>query len=207
MGHQLALVLVPIALFALFLWWYGGNGAPMDAAEQTRLLATLRQRLQGTPGEPLIEEAQQLLASEDGKEFVMHNCVRYRAKALYPPGSPYGDDPREADRRYGRAMVPHLLRRACVPVFIAKRSGRFIDCEGVPEWHYVAMVRYRSRRDFFAFVLAINAQGADVHKWAAIGQTVIFPVKPIVSLVVVRFTVGALFALVAAAVFVLTRIA
>jgi hypothetical protein len=32
-------------------------------------------------------------------------------------------------------------------------------------------------------------------------------VKPIVSLVVVRFTVGALFALVAAAVFVLTRIA
>ena len=206
MGHQLTLVLAPLALFALFLWWYGGNGTPMDAAEQARLLTTLRQRLQGTPGESLIEEAQQLLASEDGKEFVMHNCVRYRAKALYQPGSPYGDDPREADKRYGRAIVPHLLRRACVPVFIARRSGRFIDCEGVPEWHYVAMVRYRSRRDFFAFVLAINAQGADVHKWAAIEQTVIFPVKPIVSLVVVRFTVAAFLALVAAAVFVLTRI-
>jgi hypothetical protein len=198
-GFKLVIVLVALALFLLFLWWYGGNGAPMDAAEQARLLATLRQRLQGTPGEPLIDEAQQLLASEDGKEFVMHNCVRYRAKALYPPGSPYSDDPREADKRYGRAIVPYLLRRACVPVFIARRSGRFIDCEGVPDWHYVAMVRYRSRRDFFDFALAISDIGADVHKWAAIGQTVIFPVKPIVSLVVVRLTVAALLALAALA--------
>jgi len=203
MGYQLTLVLVPLALFVLFLWWYGGNGAPMDAAEQAQVMATLRQRLQGTSGEPLIEEARQLLASEDGKEFVMHNCVRYRAKALYPPGSPYGDDPREADKRYGRAIVPHLLRRACVPVFIARRSGRFIDCEGVPEWHYVAMVRYRSRRDFFKFALAINDIGADLHKWAAIGQTVVFPVTPIISLVMVRFAVAALIALVAVAVFAL----
>jgi hypothetical protein len=199
MGFKLVIVLAALALFLLFLWWYGGNGAPMDKAEQARLLATLRQRLQGTPGEPLIDEAQQLLASEDGKEFVMHNCVRYRAKALYPPGSPYSDDPREADKRYGRAIVPYLLRRACVPVFIARRSGRFIDCEGVPDWHYVAMVRYRSRRDFFDFALAINDIGADVHKWAAIGQTVIFPVQPIVSLVVVRFTVAALLTLAALA--------
>jgi hypothetical protein len=196
-------VLAALALFALFVWWYGGAGKPMDAAEQAQLLQALGQRLKGTPGESLLHEARELLVSEDGKEFVMHNCVRYRAKALYPPGLPYGDDPREADKRYGRAIIPHLLRRACVPVFIAKRSGRFIDCEGVPDWHYVAMVRYRSRRDFFKFALAINDIGADVHKWAAIGQTVVFPVKPIISLMMVRFTVAALIALAAAAVFAL----
>lgn len=199
MAYQAAVVIGSLALFALFLAWYGGRGAPMDAAEQAQLLESVRQRVQGTPGESFLEEARQLLASEDGKEFVMHNCVRYRAKALYPPGSPYGDDPREADKRYGRAIVPHLLRRACVPVFIARRSGRFIDCEGVPEWNYVAMVRYRSRRDFFSFALAIMASGEDVHKWAAIEKTVIFPVKPLVSLMTVRLTVGALLALVTAA--------
>ena len=125
MAYHAAQVAVAIALFALFVWWWGGNGAPMDAASKARVIDTLRQRLQGTQGESFIEEARQLMASDDGKEFVMHNCVRYRAKALYPPGSHYSDDPREADKRYGKAIIPHLLRRACLPVFIAKRSGRF----------------------------------------------------------------------------------
>ena len=195
MAYHAALVAVAVALFALFFWWYGGRGAPMDATEKSQLMETLRQRLQGTPAEPFLEEARQLMASDDGQEFVMHNCVRYRAKALYPPGSHYSDDPREADKRYGKAIIPHLLRRACFPVFIAKRSGRFIDCDGVPDWHYVAMVRYRSQRDFFNFVLTIGAAGVDVHKWAAIQDTVVFPVKPLVSLITVRLLVAALLAL------------
>ncbi len=199
MAYHAALLGTAIALFAFFAWWYGGNGAPMDAATKDAVVETLRQRLQGTPGESLIDEARQLMASDDGKEFVMHNCVRYRPKALYPPGYHYSDDPREADKRYGKAIIPHLLRRACMPVFIAKRSGRFIDCEGVPDWHYVAMVRYRSQRDFFNFVLAIGAAGVDVHKWAAIQDTVVFPVKPLVNLFTVRLLVGALLALLTAA--------
>jgi len=195
MAYHASLLGAVIALFVFFVWWYGGNGAPMDAATKAGLLETLRQRLQGTPGEGFLDEAQHLLASDDGKEFVMHNCVRYRPKALYPPGYPYSDDPREADKRYGKAIIPYLLRRACLPVFIAKRSGRFIDCEGVPDWHYVAMVRYRSQRDFFNFVLAIGAAGVDVHKWAAIQDTVVFPVKPLVSLITVRLAVAVLLTL------------
>ena len=199
MAYHAILVMVAVALFALFVWWYGGQGAPMDAAEKAQLMETLRQRLQGTPGESFLDEARQLLASDDGKEFVMHNCVRYRAKALYPPGYHYSDDPREADKRYGKAIIPHLLRRACLPVFIAKPSGRFIDCEGVPDWHYVAMVRYRSQRDFFNFALAIGAAGVDVHKWAAIEQTVVFPVKPLVNLITVRLLVAIVLALLTSA--------
>jgi hypothetical protein len=199
MAYHASLVAVAVALFALFVWWYGGNGAPMNADEKAQLSEALRQRLQGTPGESLVDEARQLMASDDGKEFVMHNCVRYRAKALYPPGYHYSDDPREADKRYGKAIIPHLLRRACLPVFIAKRSGRFIDCEGVPDWHYVAMVRYRSQRDFFNFALAIGAAGVDVHKWAAIEQTLVFPVKPLVNLITVRLLVAIVLALLTSA--------
>lgn len=199
MGYHAALIAAALALFALFVWWYGGTGEPMDAAEKAYFLDALRQRLQGTPGESFIDEARQLMATDDGREFVMHNCVRYRSKALYPPGHHYGDDPREADKRYGKAIVPYLLRRACLPLFIARRSGRFVDCPGVPDWHYVAMVRYRSQRDFFKFALAIGDAGVDVHKWAAIEKTVIFPVKPLVSLITVRLLAGVVLGLLTAA--------
>ncbi len=199
MAYHASVVAVAVALYLVFIGWYGGNGRPLRSDEKEQFIAEFRRRLQGTREEGLIDEAQQLMASDDGKEFVMHNCVRYRAKALYPPGHHYGDDPREADKRYGKAIIPHLLRRACLPVFVARRSGRFVDCPGVPDWHYVAMVRYRSQRDFFNFALAIGDSGDDVHKWAAIEQTVIFPVKPIVSFITVRILVAGLLAVVAAA--------
>jgi hypothetical protein len=64
-----------------------------------------------------------LVASDDGKEFVMQNLVRYRPKALYPPGYDYGDDPRAADRRYGKAVIGPLLRHGSLILFVAKRSG------------------------------------------------------------------------------------
>ena len=45
MAYHAALVAVAIALFALFVWWWGGNGAPMDAASKARVIDTLRLRL------------------------------------------------------------------------------------------------------------------------------------------------------------------
>jgi hypothetical protein len=199
MAYHVSVIAIALALYLVFVWWYGGSGRPLGVQEKAQIVAEFRRRVQGKAEEGLIDEAQQLMASDDGKEFVMHNCVRYRPRALYPPGHNYSDDPREADKRYGKAIIPHLLRRACLPVFIARRSGRFIDCPGVPDWHYVAMVRYRSQRDFFNFALAISDSGVDVHKWAAIEQTVVFPVKPIVSFITVRILVGGLLAVVTAA--------
>ena len=82
-----------------------------------------------------------------------------------------------------------------VPVFIARRIGSFIQPDGADHWHYVAMVRYRSRRDFLRFALAIEAGEISMHKWAALEKTHVFPVRPLVSLVLVRCTVGVLLAL------------
>jgi hypothetical protein len=119
------------------------------------------------------------LASDDGKEFVMQNLVRYRAKALYPEGMHFSDDPREADKRYGKSIIGDLLRYGNLLIFIARKSGDFVKPEGADAWHYVAMVRYRSRRDFVRFA-----------KWAAIEKTHVFPVKPLISLVAVRTLVA-----------------
>jgi len=139
-----------------------------------------------------VDDIRQLLASDDGKEFVMQNLVRYRAKALYPEGSTYSDDPREADKRYGKSIIGDLLRYGNLLIFIARKSGDFVKPEGADAWHYVAMVRYRSRRDFVRFAIRANQADKFMHKWAAIEKTHVFPVKPLISLFAVR-TLVALF--------------
>lgn len=156
----------------------------------------------GGPGEhnaQVLSEVRELMASDDGKAFIMQNLVRYRPRALYPPGSPYGDDPREADKRYGKSIMGDLLRHGNLLFFVARRSGNFIVPEGADAWHYVAMVRYRSRRDFLKFARDSNKGDKFMHKWAAIEKTHVFPVKPLISLFAVRtlvalllFSVGAI---------------
>ena len=188
----MTLTLTLTALYIAFLVWYGGNGEPMTPDEISCGLQALQATDTSEHGKAAVEDVRQLLASDDGKEFVMQNLVRYRPKALYPPGYPYGDDPREADKRYGKSIVWPLLRNGNVLLFIARRSGNFFVPEGADDWHYVAMVRYRSRRDFLKFAFEANQADKFVHKWAAIEKTHVFPVKPIVSLISVRLTVGLL---------------
>jgi hypothetical protein len=189
------MAMVWAVLYLAFLLWYGGRGQALTASETEDFLARLAQRAQGPEAQRLLGEVRDLVAQDDGREFVMQNLARYRPRALYPPGHAFGDDPREADKRYGRAIVPHLLRNGSVPVFIARRIGSFIQPDGADHWHYVAMVRYRSRRDFLRFALAIEAGEISMHKWAALEKTHVFPVRPLVSLVFVRCTVGVLLAL------------
>lgn len=183
-----------LTLYGLFLLWYGGRGRPLTGAEIETFMVQLAARTQGTPGEVGLAEVRQLLASDDGREFVMQNLVRYRAKAQYPPGYDFSDDARAADKRYGQALLPHLVRYGNLVLFVARCSGRFITPEGADDWHYVAMVRYRSRRDFVRFALASAQRDIFVHKWAAIEKTHVFPVQPIVSLFFVRASVALLLA-------------
>ena len=195
--HLLAIALPLVLLYVAFWLWYGGNGQRMSPEEIEEALNQLRSSDLGHDNAAEVEEVRQLLASDDGKEFVMQNLVRYRAKALYPEGTNYSDDPREADKRYGKSIIGALLRYGNVVSFIARKSGDFVRPEGADAWHYVAMVRYRSRRDFVRFAIRANQADKFMHKWAAIAKTHVFPVKPLISLFAVRtlvalslFTIG-----------------
>jgi hypothetical protein len=88
---------------------------------------------------------------------------------------------------------------------LARRSGSFIEPVGADVWHYVAMVRYRSRRDFLRFAVSIARKDVAVHKWAALEKTHVFPVGPLVSLIFVRGAVAALLALVGMALYWIVR--
>lgn len=188
------LVLVTVAYLAFHLW-YGGRGKPLSAAEVEHYLKALGERVRNSDDQSLLEDVRRLVAHDDGREFVMQNLARYRSKAMYPAGQSFDDDPRAADRRYGRAIIAPLLRFGNVPIFIAPRIGSFIQPPGADDWHYVAMVRYRSRRDFLRFALAIEREDITVHKWAALEKTQVFPVRPLVSLVFVRAAVALALAL------------
>ena len=198
---SLIFALLALAGLYLLLWsWYGGRGKPLLPREVDGYIEELGRRTQGhhepAQAKVLLEQVRALLASDDGNEFIMQNLVRYRSVAQYPPGYNFGTDPREADRRYGRAIVWPLLRRGSLPVFIARRASVFLQPDGADDWHYVAMVRYRSRRDFVLFVLDIEQGDIAVHKWAAIEKTHVFPVKPVLSLFLLRTLVATPFVIV-----------
>lgn len=191
----LLLVVTLAAIYALFLLWYGGSAKPLRQDEIDRFMNAFGSGYREADEQAAIDDMRALLANDDGREFVMHNLVRHRPKALYPPGLGFGDDARAADQRYGKAIVWPLLRFGNLPIFIARRCGDFIEPEGADRWHYVALVRYRSRRDFLRFVAETDSRDIFIHKWAAIEKTHVFPVRPIVSLVFVRGAVAALLAL------------
>jgi hypothetical protein len=182
-------LLMVIAILGLFLWWYGGRTRPLTAAEIARFFDLMVARGVDRNDPELFESLQRILASDDGREFVMVNLIRYRDKAAYPPGSSYGDSAIEADRRYARAFFPYLLRYGNVPLFISRRAGSFIEPPNLPSWQVVALIRYRSRRDFVRTATAVADKNVMVHKWAAIETTHVFPVKPVFSFIAVRWTV------------------
>lgn len=194
---QSLFVLAWVLLYVAFLRWWGGSARPLSAQETAEGIRQLRTVASGPDSLAHLDEVQQLLAQDNGREFVMFNAVRYRSKALYPEPHPpeWGDDPREADKRYGKAIMGPLIKRACLPFFIARKAGQFVNDAHAPDWHYVALVRYRSKRDFLRFALEIESKSISVHKWAAIEQTHIFPVQPLISLFFVRLCVGAVWAL------------
>ena len=92
----------------------------MSRDEIEWLLAPLRERAQDHAGQSLLADVECLVAHDDGREFVLHNVIRYRKKALYPPGYDYGDSATDADRRYHKAVAPYLLRYGNMPVFVAR---------------------------------------------------------------------------------------
>ena len=189
--------------YGAFLFWYGGRSKPLSESETETLLAEIKQRAgkKDHDDEPhLIRQFRELAKNDDGREYYMVNLIKFRKKALYPAGSAFGDDPLEANDRYNRAIIPQLLKHGAHPVLAGNVIGRFIHPDGADDWAQVGIVRYRSRRDMLKMAVEMAGTGADIHKWAALEKTQVFPIKPFFSLAVVRVAVAVfLFAILALA--------
>lgn len=184
-------VVVFILIYAAFLGWYGGRGKPLSPAEVEALIAEMQERAgkEEQPGDDSVAaHFRNLARSDDGREFYMVNLLKFREKALYPPDSPYDDDAMAANDRYNRAIIPLLLKHGSLPVFASVVQGHFIHPHSASDWDQVAMVRYRSRRDMLKMAVEMAGKGVDIHKWAALEKTHVFPVRPVINLIFIRAT-------------------
>ncbi len=190
--------------------WYGGSGQPVSPNEAAAYRAELQANAKSRDrdfSDP-IKYMDRLIKDDDGNEFIMVNLIRYREKAQYPATSPWANetDPMLADNRYGAGVVPLLLKRGSLPIFISTVAGEFINETSQEEWDTVAMVRYRSVRDMAEMMIEMSATDLADHKWAAIEQTHVFPVKPKINLASLRLIVGICLLLFAVAVSYLVKL-
>jgi len=183
-----------VILYGAFLIWYGGRGKPLSQTEVDTFLVEVCKRAgkeeKTETDTQLLQELCELAKNDDGREYYMVNLLKFRKKALYPEGSPFGDDPMAANNRYNLFIMPQLLKYGGHPVFASKVMGRFIHPENADDWDQVAMVRYRSRRDMLKMVAGAAGSGEGIHKWAALEKTQVFPVKTFMNLIFVRATVA-----------------
>jgi hypothetical protein len=99
----------------------------------------------------------------------------------YPAGaapSPMPQTGKEANAIYSKFVIRELLKRACHPTaYLAPIGGLLInDVPAVErQWDNVAIVRYRSWRDFLDIFTSDAATAALVHKFAGINQTIVIP--------------------------------
>jgi hypothetical protein len=167
---------VMTAAFGSFLYWYGGSGEPLTAAEREEILSYARRQ---NASSYLYEFVESVTELDDGKEAFFVNLIKYREKAEYPGGNgEYGDDAAEANRRYLEIMALQLAKRACHPVFIS-RALTFLKMGNVSPVLYdeVAIVRYRSIRDFASIYREVKDMDGTKHKVASVLQSEIHVVK------------------------------
>jgi hypothetical protein len=127
----------------------------------------------------------------------MVNLIKFKQKAIYPAGYNFSDDVQAANDRYNNLILPYLFSHGSIPVFASNVVGRFIQPDGNDAWDQVAIVRYQSRRALLEMAVELAGKGVDVHKWAAIEKTQVFPVRPFVSVMLVREMVAGVFIFIA----------
>lgn len=167
-------------LYAGFLFWYGGCGAPLSADEVARIAARLDAVAPDATARARLLE---LARSDDGREFFMVNLNRYRDAPAYADGrAADGASAEEIESRYTGKMLPRLLARACHPWAIVTPILTLAGTPELLEFDRITLVRYRSRRDFLEIVLGSDWAEDAEHKWAALEAAHSFATRPFLTL-------------------------
>ena len=131
------------------------------------------------------------METDDGQEFVMVNLNVYRDAPRYADDAESSEaieSAEDAELEYQRRIAPLLLKRAIHPLVMvdpAVSVGGIGDFER-QDWSRVALVRYRSRRDFVEFILEPAFARDVTHKWAALSRSHAMATTPRVSFATIR---------------------
>lgn len=181
------LVLVAGCFVALCVW-YGGDGRPLTRSEGAALLNQIAAQsapdVRGLHPE-FRHNLESLIAHDDGREFVMVNL-----EILRP-----GTVAEREDAAYARAVIPALLKRGCLPIYVGKVAGPVLGT-GELTVQRVGLVRYRSLRDLLLMNLDPRMIAGAPHKFAALERTQVLVSRPILNFAAVRLIAGLAFAFV-----------
>jgi len=183
-------------IYSVFYFWYGGSGDPISPEEAEKYIAIAEERASrrgsregGASDFPA--KLRQIIATDDGQEFVMVNLNVYRDAPEYADdvdGSEAIATAAEAEAEYQRRIAPLMLSRALHPLVMVEPA---VHLSGTGEferqdWSRITMVRYRSRRDMLEFLLSPEfAEDVD-HKWAALSRSHAMITVPHLSFATVR---------------------
>lgn len=166
------------ATVAAFLLWHMPLRGPLSDEEIDTALTSFTET--AGAGWASAEDFERFLRNDDGRPFVMINLVELRDAAAYPDGHALASEARtgaQASAAYGRAMMPLLLQRGSYPMTLAQREATILSSLGAEAGTFdtLAVVRYRSRRDFLEMVTSPAFETAVVHKWASLENTLAAP--------------------------------
>ncbi len=173
------------AFYASFWIWYGGKGAPLTPAEGKKMLDAIGTMYRAHGKQPANTDfrsnMQAMIARDDGREIYMINLETRK------PGSAA----LAAEARYGSVVLPLLLKRGSHPVFVGERAGLALGQYG-QKIDRVAIVRYRSLRDFIDMNADPSMLAGIDDKFAALTHTEVFVTRPVVAVETIRLTLALL---------------
>lgn len=162
-----------LAVFGAFLFWHTPR-QPALTPESWRAHLTDA----GIAHDELPPAFAAFFDSDDGRPFYMINIQDFRTQAVYPDGQyPEIEDASEAARLYGQGVVPQLLLRGSYPMFMAAPMQTLLKTmpADTARFEDIAIVRYRSRRDFLDMMASEPFQSVLIHKWASLEGTIVLP--------------------------------
>lgn len=192
---------VAAIVYAVFLGWHRNWRGRLSTAEIEAILAMLQAQGAGDNGRNALATMRAFLEADDGRPFHMLNVVRLSPDLVTDPAGRQASA-REVMAGYTKMFLPALLARGGYPAFAARKVGGYFDTWGVdpgPDWSFIALMRYRSRRDLARLVCDPRFAGAHEFKFAAMPQTFNFPTQRLGGLLAqLPFWVGLVLSLAAA---------
>ena len=164
--------------YGCFLLWHFNWRGPMQADEIANMLEILKSNDINKHSDLTV--LHEFMLSDTGKDFCMANFVELAASDVKDPVTGELLAPRKAVEKYTKGILPIMLKHGCYPVYQALKVGGHIDSWGSDdkfEFPAIAMMRWRSRRDFMNIVTDPAFSAAISFKYQSITRTISVPTE------------------------------
>jgi len=173
-----------VALYVLFRVWYDNWRGPMSAKEVEQFETWINSR--ESQDEDVRRAMLDFLKSDDGKEFIMVNVIKFPDNEVTHPDTSEQVKPQRLLSEYTKPFMGAVFKAGGHPIIVTRAVGGYADAINAPNdpgWSAAGLVRYRSRRDMFKIVSSPMFDASHGYKLAAMASTFAYPTQKHISFV------------------------